>query len=73
MSTAPAVNPTESMTQHITILREYAWRVLVNEEALLPCEDEDRSHRIKEFIAIGSRYQCTEKEMVGLLYRGIAR
>ena len=72
MSTAPTANPTDSMTQHITRLREYAWRVLVNEEALLPCEDEDRSHRIKEFISIGTRYRCTEKEMVGIVYRGLA-
>ena len=71
MNTAPTANPTELMTQHFTILREYGRRVLMNEEELLPDEEQDKSVRMNEFIAIGTSYRCTEKEMVGLLYKGI--
>ena len=71
MRTTLTADPTELMTQHLTCLRGYARRVLVNDEELLLHEEEDKSFRMRKFIAIAMSYKCTEKEMVGLLYNGI--
>ncbi len=70
MRAAPSANPAELMAQHLWTLREYARRVLVVREALDSHEEQDRTIHMKEFMAIAGSYKCTEKEMVGLLYKG---
>ena len=71
MNTALTVGPTELMAQHLTSLRAYARLVLVSGDELFTHEEKDKSFRMREFIDIGTSYKCTQKEMVGLIFKGI--
>ena len=71
MSIALSEKPMEVMAQHLSVLRAYARQVIVQDEPLILCERQDKSRRLREFVAIGASYKCTEKELVGLLYRGM--
>ena len=71
MSIALSTKPTELMAQHLSVLRAYARQVILQEEPLILCEQQDKSRRMQQFVAIGAPYKCTEKELVGLLYKGI--
>ena len=71
MSIALSAKPTELMAQHLSVLRAYARQVIVQEEPLILCEQQDKCMRLQQFVAIGASYKCTEKELVGLLYKGI--
>ena len=70
MSTTPLIQPTEQMAQHQSALRSYAKRVLLENEDLAWGEAQDKDVRMREFFAVANAYQCTEKEMVKLLYNG---
>ncbi len=54
MRTALTADPTELLVQHLTTLRGYARRVLVDEEELFHHEEQDKHSRMREFIAIAS-------------------
>ena len=68
-----SVTAKEIMAQHQEALIDYARRVLVNEEFLEQNEADDLAVRMLEFMAVGSSFSCTEKELVMLLYRGLFR
>ena len=70
MTAEASVDPAESMRQHLSILRGYATRVLVQGESLGTSEEEDRATRMEELLAIGNSYQFTQKELVAFLFRG---
>ena len=70
MAVAPLADPIELMAQHLRTLRAYARRVLIDRGTLEPPEDRDRATRVEEFIAIAKPHNCTEREVVGLLYKG---
>ena len=73
MVVATSVDRKELTTQHLTALRDYATRILVNGDILTPREEEDRDLRMHQFLDMHASYQCTEKEAVSLLYRGFFR
>jgi hypothetical protein len=71
MNGAELANPTQVIAEHLSTLRIYARRVLVQGETLAPHEVEDKAWRLREFVALTSCYNCTEKEQAGLLYLGL--
>ncbi len=71
MTAAASTDATQLMAQHLSTLRTYATRVVLNGESLAAHEEEDRSSRMRESLGIAGSYRCTEREMVGLLYRGL--
>lgn len=66
-------DPRELMGEHAEALREYARRALVQGESLSPEEEEDKAARAREFMALGSTFKLTERELVGLVFRGLFR
>jgi len=73
MTTAPIANPTEIMAEHLSVLRAYAKRVLLEGEDLVTHEEQDKAGRLEEFLAIANSYKCTDREIVGLLYKGFLK
>ena len=59
------------MAQHVASVKEYARRVVLQGESLALYEEDDRAYRMQEFVAAGSSFRLTEKEMVLLIYRGL--
>lgn len=66
-----SLDPKELMSEHVATLRGYANRVLAQDGSLAPGEQADRVRRMEEYLAIGSSFKLTEREMVSNLYRGI--
>ena len=62
--------PKETVARHLTALREYVRRVIIRGESLAPQEEDDRVHRMQEYLAVSSSFNVTQKEMVALLYKG---
>ena len=60
----------ESIAQDLSVLREYARRAIIHDEELTLGEAEDLARRMQEFLAVGSSFQLTYKEMVLLIFRG---
>jgi hypothetical protein len=73
MVVATSADPKELMVQHLSTLRDYATRILVNRDILTPREEEDRDLRMNQFLDMHASFRCTEKEAVSLLYRGFFR
>ena len=71
MVTDLSPGPKENMARHAMALRGYAIRVFENGETLPPDEDRDRAFRIREYLAIGLSFGCSETELVTLLYNGL--
>ena len=71
MSLATAATPAQIIAEHVSALREYAQRELVQGDHLSFYEIEDKDRRIMEFVALTSCYKCTAKEQVGLVYQGL--
>ena len=70
MVIATSADRKESTAQHLTALRDYATRILVNGDILTPREEEDRDLRMHQYLETLTSYRCTEKEAVSQLYRG---
>ncbi len=70
MSLATLANPTQIIAQHLSTLREYAGRVLVQGETLTLDEVEDKARRVVEFVALVTCYKCIATEQVSILYKG---
>ena len=60
-------DPKQLMAQHAGQLKEYARRLLVHEEALISEEKVDLDFRMEEFLAVGTSFGLTHKEMVSLI------
>ena len=71
MTTTLSNSPRQLMAQHLTALSAYAKRVLVKGEMLAPYEDTDKRRRFQEYLAIGTAFGCTKRELVGQLYSGV--
>ena len=69
MTGLTATHPKELMTRHLEVLREYAGRALNQQDELSPAENEDKTQRIEELLAVGSSFGLTKKEITSLLYR----
>ena len=64
-------DPKESITQDLSVLRGYAGRSVVHGEELAPTEAADKARRMEEFLAVGSSFNLTFKEMVLQIYNGL--
>ena len=64
-------DPKESIAQDLSVLRGYAGRSVVHGEELAPSEASDKARRREEFLAVGSSFNLTFKEMVLQVYNGL--
>lgn len=63
----------DTFAGHLEALRVYAKRVLIRGDALADAEQLDERARISQLVAIGHTFGLTDKEMVGLIFKGILR
>ncbi|HZA24404.1 MAG TPA: hypothetical protein VFA32_17690 [Dehalococcoidia bacterium] len=64
-------DPKEVIRDNLKFLREYARRLLVEEDdSLVPIED-FKDVLMKEFLVIGRALKLTERDMAVLMFRGI--
>jgi hypothetical protein len=64
-------DPKEVIRDNLKFLREYARRLLIEEDdSLVPIED-FKDVLMKEFLVIGESLKLTERDMAVLLFRGI--
>jgi hypothetical protein len=64
-------DPKEVIRDNLKFLREYARRLLIEEDdSLVPIED-FKDVLMKEFLVIGDSLKLTERDMAVLLFRGI--
>ncbi|MFQ6026572.1 MAG: hypothetical protein ACE5Q6_03540 [Dehalococcoidia bacterium] len=64
-------NPREVMRENLEFLREYARRVIVeDDDTLTPIED-FKDALMGEYLAVGQSFQLTERDLVVLIFRGL--
>ncbi len=71
MDTLSAKDPRQRMSEHLTVLKGYAMRVIAQGEALSSDEEDDKEIRFREFAQIGDSFTLSEREMVCLMFKGI--
>ncbi len=71
MSASTSTDRIEQFFHHLAILKDYARRVIGGGDMLSAIEEDDRKHRIRQFLDIGLSFDLTEKEMVTILYREV--
>ena len=71
MTNLVITDPKESIARDLSVLREYAGRAVVHGEELAPSEAADQARRMEEFLAVGSSFNLTFKEMVLQIYNGL--
>ena len=71
MTNLVITEPKKSIARDIAVLREYAGRAVMHGEALAPSEAADQALRMEEFLAVGSSFNLTFKEMVLQIYNGL--
>jgi hypothetical protein len=59
------------ISQHVSVLRNYARKAVANNEQLDSDEYKDKGIRVKELITLGNSLNLTDKQIVTLLYRGL--
>lgn len=59
--------PERTMSQHLTLLREYAKRVYLHEESLKPWEEIEKSQGMQEFVKMAKSLRLTERDIVMML------
>ena len=59
------------MAAHVDVLKEYARRTMKSGEPLSQYEELEKAARLEELFDAGTRFGCTEKELVVLLFRGL--
>jgi hypothetical protein len=65
------IDPKEVMRENLKFLREYARRLLLEEDdSLSPIED-FKEVLMAEFLALGKSLKLTERDMTVLLFRGL--
>ena len=64
-----ARDPRQVFDDHLGVLTRYATRAVVNGDCLADLEEHDKSVRMREFLAVGSIFNLTERELVGLLLK----
>lgn len=64
-------NPREVMKENLEFLREYARRVLVeDDDTLTPIED-FKDALMTEYLAVGQSFNLTERDLIVLIFRGL--
>ena len=71
MTNLVITDPKESIARDLSVLRKYAGRAVVHGEGLAPSEAADQAWRMEEFLAVGSSFNLTFKEMVLQIYNGL--
>ena len=71
MDTLSAKDPKQRMSEHLTVLKGYAIRVIEHGKALSSDEEDDKDIRFREFAQIGESFSLSEREMVCLMFNGI--
>jgi hypothetical protein len=64
-------NPKEIMRENLKFLREYARRLLTEEDDSLSPMEDFKDILMKEFLAVGKSLKLTERDLMVLLFRGI--
>lgn len=65
------IPPKERFGNHLTTLRQYAFRVVGQDDILEIWEDADRAARLEDYFAVGISFDCTHKELVKVLLKGL--
>ena len=64
-------NPREVMRENLEFLKEYARRVLVeDDDTLTPIED-FKDALMGEYLAVGQSFNLTERDLIVLIFRGL--
>ena len=71
MTSLVITDPKESIARDISVLRKYAGRAVVHGKELAPSEAADKARRMEEYLAAGSSFNLTFKEMVLQIYNGL--
>ena len=71
MATMITADPKKVMRQNLAFLREYASRVILNDDTSLSPLENVKDSLIQEFWASGSAFRLTERDLAVLLYRGL--
>ena len=64
-------DPKEVIRDNLKFLREYARRLLVEEDDSLVSLEDFKDVLMEEFLVIGKSLRLTERDMTVLLFRGI--
>ena len=57
------------ISQHVSVLRSYARKTLIDDESLDSEEEKDRKIRVRELLTLGNSLKLTDSQIVTLLYR----
>ncbi len=71
MANLLSITPQRVMAQHQEVLSGYARKALVCGQFLDDSEADDLALRMQEYLVVGTSFNCTERELVTLLYRGL--
>ena len=71
MPTIPPKNRDELFSDHLSALKSYAERVIVNGDVLTDDEENDREFRFREFADIGDSFNLSERDMVTMMFEEI--
>jgi len=71
MARLAIVDAKKSMADHCAALMAYAERVVARGEELAPSEAADQARRMQEFLAMGSSFELTSREMVQRIFGGL--
>jgi hypothetical protein len=64
-------DPREVIRENLKFLREYASRLLLEEDDALVAIEDFKDVLMQEFLAVGGSLKLTERDMMVLLFRGI--
>lgn len=64
-------DPNEVIRENLKFLREYARRLLVEEDDSLSPMEDFKEALMSEFLALGKAVKLTERDMMVLLFRGV--
>jgi hypothetical protein len=64
-------DPKEVIRENLKFLREYARRLLLEEDDGLTVIEDFKDVLMQEFLAVGKPLKLTERDMMLLLFRGI--
>ena len=64
-------DPKEVIRENLRFLREYARRLLMEEDDALVAIEDFKDVLMQEFLAVGKSLKLTERDMMVLLFRGI--
>ena len=71
MATITSNDPNKLITEHLTALREFAMRAVVEGQELSEEERANKEDRFRQYAALGDSFRLTEREMVCLIFKGM--